>query len=504
MKPIVEIRGLVKQFPGQTALDRVDLALMAGEIHGLVGENGSGKSTLIKCLAGYYASDGGTISIGGEPIETHGVPLAYARGLRFIHQDPAVFGSLTVAENLAIGGGFRCSGRWSIRWRPEREAAAEALATLGVEIDLTTRLADLTPARRTMVAVARALQPDPHGRGARLLVLDEPTAALPEHEVESLFAVVRAAAARGVAILYVSHRIEEIFALTDRVTVLRDGKRVATTATAELTEAALVSQIIGQHTGLQVGTRPPMDGAAPVRLEVRGLASGRLDGVDFSVRRGEVLGIAGLLGSGRSRIARVLFGAERADAGTILVDGDPVELRNPSDAIAVGMALVPEDRRAQSSFGGMSVAANLTVGDVAPYVRLGSVSPRLERRDVLRLIEDHDVRPRDADKTFALLSGGNQQKVVLARWIRLAPKVMLLDEPTQGIDIQAKEEILKLVDQLSAQGVATVFISSDHTEYRRICDRVLVLRAGQVAGELTGDEIDPRRIAELAFMDVAA
>jgi ribose transport system ATP-binding protein len=314
--------------------------------------------------------------------------------------------------------------------------------------------------------------------------------------------VVRAAAASGAAVLYVSHRIEEIFALTDRVTVLRDGKLVATTPTRELTEATLVGQIVGQSS-LVTGTRPPL-APAPVRLEVRGLSSARLRDVGFSVDQGEVLGIAGLLGSGRSRIVRTIFGAEESAAGTVLIDGEEVTLRTPADAIEAGVALVPEDRRAQSAFAGLSVAANLTVGDVKPFVRFGSLSPRVERRDVLDLIDRYDVRPRTADKTFALLSGGNQQKVILARWIRLSPKVMLLDEPTQGIDIHAKEEILKLVDQLSAKGVATVFISSDHTEYRRICDRVIVLRGGSIAGELTGDAIAPDRIAELAFMDVAA
>lgn len=504
MTPVVEVRGIVKRFPGQTAIDQVDLALEGGEVHGLVGENGSGKSTLIKCLAGYHQIDAGSIAIDGAPVEHHSVPAAYAAGLRFIYQDPAVFGSLTVAENLAIGSEFSRSGGVNIHWSGERKAATEALEVLGVDFDLDARMEDLTPARRTMVAVARALAPTADGRPARLLVLDEPTAALPEHEVEALFKVIRAAAGRGVAVLYVSHRIEEIFALTDRVTVLRDGKLIATRKTSELTEAALVSLIIGEPEDVfRSGTRRAR-GDAPVRLGVKGLCSGRLKDIDLTIRQGEVLGIAGLLGSGRSRIARVLFGAEERSAGTITLDGEEVALRHPQEAIAAGVALVPEDRRAQSAFADMSVATNLTIVDVSPYVRLTRVSPRLERRDVMRLIEEHDVRPRQPEKSFSLLSGGNQQKVVLARWIRLAPKVMILDEPTQGIDIQAKEEILKLIDGLSADGVATLFISSDHTEYTRICDRVLVLRGGRVAGVLERDEIGPQKIADYAFMDVAA
>jgi ribose transport system ATP-binding protein len=501
--PVAEIRGLVKRFPGQTAVDNVDLTLFEGEVHGLVGENGSGKSTLIKCLAGYHRVDAGTITIDGEPVEHHSVPLAYAAGLRFIYQDPAIFPSLTVAENLAIGRRFRSSGGMRIRWRGEREAAGESLATLDVAIDLDARMGDLTYAERTMVAVARALTPGEDGRPARILVLDEPTAALPEHEVDSLFAVIRAAAARGVAVLYVSHRLEEIFALTDRVTVLRDAKRIATTPTADLTEASLVTQIIGEA-AFEIGSRGSLVADSPVRLAVRGLSSGRLNDIDFEVRQGEVLGIAGLLGSGRSRIGRVLFGVEQPRTGTILIDGEAVSANSPSAAIDAGVMLVPEDRRTLSAFASLTVTTNLTIADVSPYVRLSRISPRLERRDVQRLMEEHDVRPRDPVKSFSLLSGGNQQKVVLARWVRLAPRVLILDEPTQGIDIQAKEEILKLIDRLSMKGMATLFISSDHTEYQRICDRVLVLRNGRITGELRGEEIQSHRIADLAFMDAVA
>jgi ABC-type sugar transport system ATPase subunit len=502
-KPVVEVRGLVKEFPGQVAVDGVDLALLEGEVHGLVGENGSGKSTLIKCLAGYHQIDAGEIVIDGQVVEHHTVPLAHEAGLRFIYQDPAVFTSLTVAENLAIGADFSHSGHLRIKWKDEEDAAHEVLKVLGVDFDLRTPMAELTPARRTMVAVARALAPGADGRPARLLVLDEPTAALPEHEVESLFRVIRAAAERGVAVLYVSHRIEEIFALTDRVTVLRDAKLIATTETSKLTESSLVAQIIGEPEDVfEVGKRAARE-AMPVRLKVEGLSSGRLRDISFEVHQGEIVGIAGLLGSGRSRIARVLFGAEERSAGTIEVDGESIDPQVPSDAIAAGMALVPEDRRAQSAFAEMSVATNLTIADVSPFVRLTRISPRLERRDVMKLIDEHDVRPRQPEKSISLLSGGNQQKVMLARWIRLAPRVMILDEPTQGIDIQAKEEILKLVDGLSSKGVATLFISSDHTEYGRICDRVIVLRGSGIAGELRGEEITPPRIADLAFLDVA-
>jgi ribose transport system ATP-binding protein len=500
---VVEMRGVVKEFPGQVAINGVDLTLLEGEIHGLVGENGSGKSTLIKCLAGFHEIDQGEIAIDGEVPSSYSVPVAHAAGLRFIYQDPAVFPSLTVGENLAIADEFSHGSRVRIDWQDEGAAARDALSLLGVDIDLETRVRDLTPARRAMVAVAMALVPGPDGQPARLLVFDEPTAALPEHEVESLFRVIRAAAARGVAVLYVSHRIEEIFALTDKVTVLRDAKVIATTETAQLTEARLVAQIIGEPDEVfQVGTRVARE-AAPVRLKVEGLSSGRLRDIGFEVHRGEILGIAGLLGSGRSRIARCLFGAEDRTAGTFELDGEPLEVGSPSDAIAAGMALVPEDRRHQSAFNSMPVATNLTIADVSRYVRFTRVSPRLERRDVASLMDEHDVRPRQPDRSISLLSGGNQQKVMLARWIRLAPKVMILDEPTQGIDIQAKEEILKLVDELSDKGVATLFISSDHTEYARICDRVIVLRGGGIAGELRGDQITPLNIADLAFLTSA-
>lgn len=498
MSVVVQVRGLVKQFPGQLALDKVDLALREGEIHGLVGENGSGKSTLIKCLAGYHPIDAGEIEIDGVVAEHYGAPTAHAAGLRFIYQDPSLFNSLSVVENLAIGSRFLHNGPVSIGWSGERAAARAALADLGVELDLSAPVSELTPAEVTMVAVARALQPDAEGRIARVLVLDEPTAALPEHEVESLFAVIRAAAARGVAILYVSHRLEEIFGLTDQVSVLRQGKLVACTPTAELDQAQLVTHIIGMPAeALEAGSHETPENAA-VRLRVRGLTSGRLSGVDFDVAEGEVLGIAGLLGSGRSRIARVLFGAEEA-SGTFELDGEPIALRNPSEAIEHGIVLVPEERRAHSAFTNLTVGNNITITGLSQFVRGVGLSLRRERAAVRGLMDDFDVRPRDPDKQFALLSGGNQQKAVVARWIRTAPRVILLDEPTQGIDIYAKEEILKLIDVLAAEGAATIFISSDHTEYSRICDRVVVLNRGQIAGELRGDDITPERITDIAL-----
>jgi len=502
-RPVVEARKLTKRFPGQVALDAVDLAVMPGEIHGLVGENGSGKSTLIKCLAGYHAIDGGAIVVGGEEVAGHSPTRAHELGLRFIHQDPAIFPSLTVAENLALGTRFASSGGRTVRWGAERRAARTALAALELPIDPDARTGDLPQAQRTMVAVARALQPARGGGEARLLVLDEPTASLPEHEVEAIFDVVRSVAARGVGIVYVSHRIEELFALTERITVLRDGRLVTTTATRELDEPRLVRLIVGDTLKETFTERagPPPDG--PERLRVEGLRGNRLDGVDLTVRAGEVVGIAGLLGSGRSELARSIFGEQRPRAGRIALDGEEVRFRTPQDAIGAGVALVPEDRRGQSAFAGLTLRENLSIADLAPLTRGGSVAAAAERRETARLIEEFDVRPRMPEKPFGLFSGGNQQKAVLARWMRLSPRVMILDEPTQGIDVNAKAEVFALIRRLSAEGVATLFVSSDFAELEHVCHRVLVLRGGRVAAELTGEQMTSQRIVELAFLDEA-
>lgn len=503
-RPVLEARRLTKRFPGQVALDSVDLAVLPGEIHGLVGENGSGKSTLIKCLAGYHEADDGAIVVDGEPIAPHTPARAHQLGLRFIHQDPAVFPSLTVAENLALGTRFRRSGGAIVRWRAERRAARAALVELGLEIDPAAITGELPPAQRTMVAVARALQPARGGGDVRLFVMDEPTASLPLYEVESLFRLVRTVAERGVGVIYVSHRIEEIFALTDRVTVLRDGRLVTTQATAELDEARLVRLIVGSDLSVKYPARPGRAPNAAERLRVDGLSGNRLEGVSFSVHAGEIVGIAGLLGSGRSELARSIFGEQQPSSGRILIDGEEMRFRNPHEAIRAGIALVPEDRRGHSVFGGLTVRENLSIADLGPFTRAGSLVASTERRGAARLMEEFDVRPRTAEKRFGLLSGGNQQKAVLARWMRLCPRVMILDEPTQGIDVNAKGEIFALMRRLSAEGVATLFISSDFAELEHVCHRVLVLRARHVVAELAGSQIGTERIVEHAFLDDGA
>jgi ABC-type sugar transport system ATPase subunit len=469
--PVVAVDRLTKEFPGQVALDRVTLAVLPGEIHGLVGENGSGKSTLIKCLGGYYQPDGGTITMGDLTTAGLGAGQASRLGMRFIHQDPAIFPSLTVRENLAIDGRL---------------------------------MGDLSPAQRTMVAVARALQARPGVGLTRLLVLDEPTAALPGHEVQSLFEVIRAVASRGVGIIYVSHRIEEIFALTRRVSVLRDGQLIWTGQTTDLDEPRLVHLIAGEKLESSLAHSVRTRTTAAERLRVEGLAGRRLKDVSFSIAVGEVVGLAGLLGSGRSELARSLFGEQQARSGRVLLDGEPVAFRNPREAIAAGVALVPEDRRGQSAFGGMTMRENVSIVDLSPLTRAGRVVGSADRREAEHWMEEFDIRPRMPERLFGHFSGGNQQKAVLARWVRQKPRLMILDEPTQGVDVAARAEIYALIERLSVSGLATLFISSDAAELKHVCHRVLVLRHGRVAASLSGDELAARRIVELSFLDVPA
>lgn len=496
--PVLQLRGLTKRFAGQIALDDVSMSLEAGEVHGLIGENGSGKSTLIKCLAGYYRPDGGEILVDGDVVTPDPV-TASELGLRFVHQDPAIFPSLTVAENLAIGSRFEASG-YRVRWRSERREAREALVRVDVTVDLDAPMSSLSAAQRTMVAIARELR-SRTGASTRLLVLDEPTAALPEHEAHLVFDVVRGVAAHGVAVIYVSHRLEELFELASRVTILRDGKRVAVRDTAELDPAGLVRLIVGAELRsalVQSAGAPPSDRE---RLRVEGVVSPKLDGVSLGVAEGEVLGVAGLLGSGRSELARVLFGAQQPDAGEVYVDGQRVQLRNPRAAMDAGIALVPENRRDQSVFSALSMADNVSMCDLTAFTRMGTISARRERRDAVALAERFDVRPRATEKPFGLFSGGNQQKAILARWLRLRPRIVILDEPTQGIDVHAKTVVFDVIRELSAAGVSVVLISSEFSELEHLCHRVIVLRRRRISAELVGASIRSELMTQHAFLD---
>lgn len=500
----IVIEGLSKTFGGHRALSDFSLRLEPGEIHAVVGENGCGKSTFIKCLSGYHAPDpGARLSVRGSVLSLpYTAAQATDHGLVFVHQDFGIVPSLSVMENIALGSGFATRGG-RIRWKEQARRATAALRVLGRDdIPPDVAAGGLPASAQAIIAIARALA-SARG-GASLLVLDEPTAALPRTETEALFAAVRKLAEAGSAVLFVSHRLQEIFDLADRVTVLRDSRVVGTFKIDELDQRTLVNKIVGR----ELSALYP-DSVAPARdavaLRVRGLSGSAVRDVSFSAHRGEILGIAGLQGSGRSELLRLLFGAQQRTAGEVVLRDRPVRFSSPADGITAGVALVPEDRMRQGIFGAMSVSENVTLPTLSKYWRRGRLQGREERGRVDELIRRFDIRPGNPLQTMARLSGGNQQKGVLAKWLETAPALLLLDEPVQGVDVGSKSEIYHLLESWVESTSATVVVaSSDFEDLRAVCHRVLVMREGRVVAELEGAQKTVDRMVELAYLPGAA
>jgi ribose transport system ATP-binding protein len=477
--PVVAAAGIRKEFTGQVALDDVSLEVHPGQVHALVGTNGSGKSTLVKVLAGVYTPEGGEVLVDGEPVGHLTPARATELGLRFIHQDPALFAEQTVRDNISIGSRFRASRGLRVDDKGERAAALAALRAIGVEgIDPDARLGELSQSQRTMVAVARAVQDLQAGATIRLLVLDEPTASLPEDEAKRVFQVIRDVAAHGLGVIYISHDLSTLLALADHVTVLRDGRLAASRPAAGLTEGDLAQLMVGDVVArTQAGAvRTP----GPVVLSCRDLQGGRLRPTSLQVRAGEILGVAGLLGSGRSTMLRLIAGGQPREGGQVLVREAAVPSGRPGKAVAAGIAYVPEDRRKQAGFGTMTMRENITAGALGSVSSPLRIDERAERDEVAALLEEFDVKPRNPEREFRFFSGGNQQKGVIARCARLAPHVLLLDEPTQGVDVRARAQIHDAVRMLAARGTAVVVVSSDFGEVLDLADRVIVMRQGTV------------------------
>ncbi len=505
-EPALSVRGLHKAFPGTRALAGIDLDLAAGDIHAMVGGNGSGKSTLIKILAGVYAADpGGTVKVAGqEAVRTSDWEprRAFAAGLRFVHQNPGIFLDLTVAENIAIGAGFPTDPIGRIRWNELRTRTADLIERyhLRAKPDLPLRL--LRPADRTMVAIARALQ-DRERNQHGILVLDEPTTSLPAPDVDLLLSAIRRYASAGLTILYVSHRIDEVLSLADQVSVLRDGHLVGTVDAVATSEAEVVRMIVGRRLEAGQGWDGGVTEGPPI-LEVMGLSGGPVRGVDLTLHGGEVLGIAGLLGAGQSELLRMLFGALPVDAGTVLLDGKPQRFGHPAAAMAAGFGYLPSERTAEALFPTMTVRENVSAGSVARYFRRLHLRHRDEGREVERAMREFLIQaPSDQAPAFNL-SGGNQQKMVLARWLRRRPRILLLDEPTQGVDVGSRREIYSLVHRAAESGTSSVVVSNDFGELERLCHRVVVMRRGRVVAELRGPDIDQHRLTELAHISEEA
>ncbi|WIY07551.1 sugar ABC transporter ATP-binding protein [Amycolatopsis mongoliensis] len=490
---MVRMSGIRKEFPGVLALDDVAFRMYPGEVHALMGENGAGKSTLIKVLTGVYGVDAGTIELNGEPVAFSGPGSAQQAGISTVYQEVNLCPNLSVAENVCLGREPRRFGR--IQWGPMRRRAEELLARLDVHVDVSAELSTCSIAVQQLVAIARALDVD-----ARVLVLDEPTSSLDAGEVEQLMKVVRSLREQGLAILFVSHFIDQVFAVADRMTVLRNGKLIGEYRTADITPVELVTKMIGKE--LQV--LEDLGDSGPTRAEVAGapvlLAAedlGRKGGVEpfsLDIHAGEVVGLAGLLGSGRTELARLLFGADHADSGSVSVDGEVTALRTPRAGLDHRIAFCSENRKTEGLVEDLTVRENIVLALQASRGWTRPLSRRRQDEIAEKYIKALDIRPTDPEALVGHLSGGNQQKVLLARWLITEPRLLILDEPTRGIDIGAKTEIQRLVTQLSADGMAVVYISAELEEVLRLSHRVVVLRDRKVVAKrenqgLTADDV---------------
>jgi rhamnose transport system ATP-binding protein len=495
--PVLQLTGISKRFGAVQALTDVDLNLFANEVHALVGENGAGKSTLVKILAGIHRPDAGHMKLNGQELVLTGPAAARHLGIAVIHQHPNLFPDLTVAENVFAGRLPRNRVR-GVDWGELSRTAERLFANLGVKQSVSVPVRGLSVADQQLVEIAKALSLD-----ARVLVMDEPTASLSSREVERLFAIIRQLRGRGVAILFVDHRMEEVFEIADRVSVLRDGRHVITAPISDLTPADAIRHMVGRR--LETLFPKVKATVGEVALEVRGLARrGVFSDVSFQVRHGEILGLAGLVGAGRTEVARVLFGIDRADAGEVLVAGKRADITSPKDAMRLGIVYVPEDRHEQGLVLDFSIAANVSLPIVQRLSRLLVVDRAEEAHLAADYSKQLQVRSTGVDQAASGLSGGNQQKVVIAKWLATKPTVLLLDEPTQGVDIGAKAEVHRIISQLAAQGMAIVLISSELLEVLGMADRVVVLHEGRIAAEFGRDEASQERIMAAATGQVEA
>ena len=493
MTGALRIEHLSKTFPGQVALADVSIEVATGEVHALVGQNGSGKSTLIKILAGYHQPDQGEGEawVNGAPLRLGDGQAALDAGVRFVHQDLGLVGTLNATENIALTAGYLTGAGGRIRWRDEVQRTRDALGAVGLaSIDIKAPIDSLPPSHRTAIAIARALVG--WEDGASLLILDEPTATLPGDDVKRLFEVVHRLKERGVSILYVSHHLDEVFELADRVTILRDGERVCTLPVHELDHGRLVELIVG-HRIEHASSTESRAGDQPL-LTVRGLRGSTVHGIDIDVFAGEIVGLAGVTGSGREHVLGLIAGQSPRDDGDVVLDNTPIANYNPRQAMDSGIAFVPAERALRGTVAPMNVRENLSITDLWRHVSGGRLRRKSEVAETREWIERLSIKTSSTEASIGSLSGGNQQKVMFGKALRLAPKLLLLDEPAQGIDIGAKDQLHALVERAASEGVATLIASTDTDELVRLCHRVVVLVDGRTVATLAGDEITSDRI----------
>jgi rhamnose transport system ATP-binding protein len=494
MQPLLQLTGITKAFGGVHALRGVSFDLLAGEVHALVGENGAGKSTLIKIITGALRPDGGTLWIAGEEVAENSPAKAAELGVAAIYQQPALFPDLSVAENIALALETpRIFGL--VRWGERKRRARELLDRIGARIDPDTEARRLSMPEQQLVEIAKAISSQ-----ARIVIMDEPTASLSDREVDNLFRIVRELKQKGAGILYVSHRLEELPRIADRVTALRDGLKVGTRRMAEVDRPTLIQMMVGRELA---DVFPKVDVArGNVVLETEQLAQLARTGsagISLKVRAGEILGLAGLIGAGRTEFARVLFGLTPADSGRILLNGKPIRITSPGDAVRHGIAYVPEDRRKHGVIADFSVAWNTTLAILPGIATRGFLDFAKERRLAEASVNELGVKTPSIDTSVGDLSGGNQQKVSLARWLVSKPAVIILDEPTQGVDVAAKAEIHKLMGEMAKRGIAIILISSELPEILGLCDRIAVLHGGLIMATLDRPEATQEKLLELAL-----
>lgn len=489
---ILEMRGISKSFPGVRALDKVDLSVKRGEVHAILGENGAGKSTLMKILAGAYSMDEGEIVLRGRAVDIRNPHHAQELGIAIIYQEFNLAPHLTAEANIFIGREPRSKFFNFIDQRRIHEDSAALVRELGVNLDVSRPVRELNVSQQQITEIAKALSMD-----ADIIIMDEPTSALAEAEIATLFAVIRRLKQKGITFLYISHNLDEVFQISDRITVLRDGRCIGTRETAEVTPQEVIKMMVGRT--LDDLYPKEVVEIGPTVLEVKNLSrEGVLHDISFSLRRGEILGIAGLLGAGRTELMRCIFGADPRTAGELWVEGRKVDIRSPADAMRAGIALVPEDRKQQGLFLGLAVRVNITAATLSSVASMGWVSRARERAFVDEYIKALNIKTAGQEQLAGNLSGGNQQKVVLAKWLSIKPKILILDDPTRGIDVGAKVAIHNLMGEFARQGVGIILISSELPEVLGMSDRILVMDGGRLKGEFTRAEATQEKIMSCA------
>lgn len=493
----LQMSHITKRFPGVLALSNVDFALRKGEVHALLGENGAGKSTLMKILSGVYQPDEGDIIFEGQSVSFANPLSAQSAGITIIHQEFNLFPELTVEENIFIGREFCKNNRWRLDEKQQRQAAIDILQKLNLNISPETLVADLTVAQQQMVEIAKAISVN-----AKILIMDEPTAALTETEIDSLFQVTRLLKEQGTGIVYISHRLEELALIADRATVMRDGQFIATVDYDAVKISDLIAMMVGRDLGNIYPRRGPLAQRKPV-LEVSGLTrNGVLNNIDFTLYQGEILGFAGLMGAGRTELARAIFGADPIDGGTLKLNGKVTVIKDIPDAIQQGISYLTEDRKKEGLALGLSVERNIMLGNYPEYSgRYGNVDSKRCQKTSEEQVKALRIKTPHLEQAALNLSGGNQQKIIIARWVCKDTDILIFDEPTRGIDVGAKLEIYELMNRLVAKGKSIIMISSELPEVLGMCDRILVMRNGRITGELASDDATQEKIMQYATLE---